>query len=58
MRESLISFEDIEKETKCEKCKKCIECMMPICLYMCIISCIAGFTAINYLSEENGSSSS
>lgn len=50
MRDSLISFKDIEEKTYCEKCK---ECMIPLCIYTYIISCITSFTIYNYYLSIN-----
>ena len=55
MRESLVSFEDIEEKSKC---RKCIECMMPVCFHTFIISCMVSFTIYSYFSiNEDGSGS-
>ena len=50
MRDSLISFKDIEEKTYAEKCT---ECMLPVCIYTFIISCIASFTIYNYYLSIN-----
>lgn len=55
MRDSLVSFENIEEKSKCSKY---IECMMPVCLYIFIISCLVSFTLYSYFSNnEDGSGS-
>lgn len=55
MRDSLISFKDIEEKTYTEKCTKY---MIPVCIYIFIISCIASFTIYNYYLTINDGSDS
>ena len=53
MRDSLISFEDIEEKSKCSECLKC---MIPVCFQTFIISCLVSFTLYSYFSDnEDGS---
>ena len=56
MKETLVSFRDIENEKKwyetcCDECaNKCV-CMIPILLYLLVIICIIIFIFINYYNE-------
>lgn len=58
MRDSLISFEDIEEKSNYNKCHECLNCIMPVCFHTLVISCLVGFTLYSYFSiNEDGSSS-